>query len=94
MLESAFNIIFDEPFDVRIRFSAGQARYIKERQWAREQKFIDEPDGSVVLEMKTSGRDEVKRWVLSFGSAAVVLKPAELREDVREELKLAFGAYV
>lgn len=93
LLDSAFNIIFDEPFDARIRFPSGQARYIKERRWAKDQEFIDEVDGSVVLAMRTSGRDEVKRWVLSFGSAAEVLEPAELRAEVKQEFEAAARRY-
>ncbi|WP_158414172.1 helix-turn-helix transcriptional regulator [Geobacter pickeringii] len=93
LLDSAFNIIFDDPIAVTVRFSADKVRYIKERRWASEQTITDEPDGSVILEMKTSGWGEVKRWLLSFGPVVEVLEPVKLREEVREELRAALGVY-
>lgn len=82
LLENAFSIVYDEPIDVKIRFSAEVARYIKERRWAKEQTIIDEADGSVVLELKTSGWYDVKKWVLSFGAEAELLEPEALRQEV------------
>ena len=94
LLESAFNITYGDPVFVRIRFSAGQERYIRERQWAKGQKITKEPDGSIILEMNTSGRWEVKRWVLSFGAEAELLEPEELREEMVHDLKAAQEAYL
>ncbi|MDO8444632.1 MAG: transcriptional regulator [Deltaproteobacteria bacterium] len=92
-LEAAFDIVYDDPIEAKIWFSAGQARYIKERKWAKDQKITDQPDGSIILEMKTSGWNDVKRWVLSFGAEAEVLEPAKLRRDVVNELKSAGRKY-
>lgn len=93
LLESAFNITYGDPVFVRIRFSAGQERYIRERQWAKGQKITKEPDGSIILEMNTSGRWEVKRWVLSFGAEAELLDPEDLREEIASALKEAQRLY-
>lgn len=92
-LESAFDIVHDDPIDAKIWFSADQAKYIKERKWAKDQKTIDQPDGSVILEMKTSGWWDVKRWVLSFGAEAEILEPTNLRKDIMEEIKGAGVRY-
>lgn len=86
-LRSAFNITMDDPIEVRIRFSAGQARYIMERQWADQQMIEEEDDGSVILTLQTSGWWDVKRWVLSFGAEAEVLEPIELREELTDALQ-------
>ena len=93
VLESAFDIVHDDPVEAKIWFSADQARYIKERKWAKDQKIIDQPDGSIILEVKTSGWWDVKRWVLSFGAEVEVLEPAKLRRDVMTELKSASRKY-
>ena len=63
------------------------SRYIKERRWAKEQTISDQTDGSGILEIKTSGWIDVKKWILSFGAAAEVLEPEELRREIIEEIQ-------
>ena len=93
-MESAFDIVFDDPVKVSVWFSPDQARYIKERKWSPKQEILEQEDGSIVLKMETSGWWDVKRWVLSYGSHAKVLEPEELRKEVAGELKAAHGQNV
>lgn len=93
LLDSAFNLTYDDPLEVKIRFSSGQARYIKERRWAKEQKIRQQEDGSIVLEMKTSGWHEVKRWVMTFGRDAEVIEPVKMREGIVDELGACLNCY-
>jgi predicted DNA-binding transcriptional regulator YafY len=93
LLQSGFDIVYDDPLDVKIWFSADQARYVKERKWATNQNFTDQPDGSVTLEMETSGWWHVKKWVLSFGSEARVLEPRELADAIADELEKVLQSY-
>ncbi len=93
LLENAFNLVYDEPIDVTIRFSVQTARYIKERRWTKEQSITDGPDGSIVLRMNTSGWRDVKKWVLSFGADATVLEPVEMRDEIRAEFSEALQNY-
>lgn len=93
LLNGAFGIIYDDPIMVKIRFSPDSARYIKERKWAAEQSVTDQPNGSIILAMKTSGWFEVKRWILSFGPRAELLEPQEMREEVRQEIADSFAHY-
>ena len=92
-LNAAFDIVDDEPMQVKIWFSADQARYIRERKWANEQKITNKRDGSIVLELNTSGWDDVKRWVLSYGSQAKVLKPTKLRKEIISDLEASRKIY-
>jgi predicted DNA-binding transcriptional regulator YafY len=93
LLETAFNIFYGDPIEAQIWFSADQARYIKERRWAKMQTIVETPDGSLILTIKTSGWEEVKRWVLSWGADAKVLNPKEFVDWVGEELKKASAKY-
>lgn len=93
LLAPAFGIVYDDPIEAKIWFSADQARYIKERKWAKEQKITNQSDGSIILEMKTSGWWDVKKWVLSFGAEAELLEPTNLRKDIMEEIKGAGVRY-
>ncbi|MEW5773231.1 MAG: WYL domain-containing protein [Thermodesulfobacteriota bacterium] len=85
-LAEAFDLTLDDPIAARIRFSADQAKYIKERQFAQDQQITDQDDGSIVLAITTSGGWDLKRWVLSFGAEAEVLEPAELRREIADTL--------
>ncbi|MGC8491917.1 MAG: helix-turn-helix transcriptional regulator [Syntrophobacteraceae bacterium] len=93
LLDSTFGLFPEDPVTVRIRFSASQARYIKERRWAKVQNITNRRDGSIVLKMTTSGWYDVKRWILSFGPDAELLEPAELREEIRDAVKETAGCY-
>ncbi len=37
--------------------------------------------------------EEIKRWIMSFGAEAVVLKPDELRAEIAAELRALAAAY-
>ena len=93
LLQSAFTLFYGDPVEVSIRFNADQAPYIKERQWAEQQEIIDQTDGSILLNIETSGWWDIKRWVLSFGSGAELVAPQKMREEIREELKAAAAHY-
>ena len=69
-------------FEVVIRFNARAADYIREKKWHPSQTLRDLKGGGAELKMKLSSLAEVKRWVLSWGGDAKVLKPRELAESV------------
>jgi predicted DNA-binding transcriptional regulator YafY len=74
-------------FDVVIRFNARAADYIREKKWHPSQTLRDLRDGGAELKMKLSSLAEVQRWVLSWGGDALVVKPRELLEAVRQSAK-------
>lgn len=78
---------------IKIWFSPDQARYIKERIWHQSQKIKENPDGSLIISLETSGLFQVKRWVLSFGDGAKVLAPEELVLEIIRELTAATSLY-
>ena len=93
LLNRAFGLYWDDPLTVRIKFPASQARYIRERKWAEQQQIDEQADGSIILTMETSGRYDVKRWVMSFGPDAELLAPKELREEIQNEIREMALAY-
>ena len=89
-----FGIMTDsEEYGVALRFSPECAPYIRERTWHKEQSLREEKNGGVILTFSTNSLLEVKRWVLSWGSGVIVLKPAVLSNLVRKELKGALEKY-
>lgn len=91
-LEGAFGIVAEPPMAVKIRFSPGIAHAIRDRIWHISQAIEEEDDGSVQLTFRAGGRMEILSWLLSYGSHAELLEPAELREElsrmVRETAQL------
>lgn len=74
--ESAFNVIWGEPQEVKIRFSPDQAPYIEERTWHPSQKIEKRADGSIDLTMRVANLWEIKRWLIGYGADAQVRKIA------------------
>ena len=83
-VSNAFGVSSEEPMDVVVRFAKEQAPYIRERIWHPSQELEE-------LRLRAGGFYEIRSWVLSFGAAAEVLEPEELREAVREEMRAALG---
>ncbi len=79
---------------VKIWFSPDQARWIKEKIWHPTQELAEQPDGSTILTMTTSGLIQVKSWILSFGSEAKILAPPVLVNEIINELDKARKYYI
>lgn len=92
-LASAFTLYFEDPVEVKIRFAKSQARYISERTWSKEQKIQEAADGSVLLTINTSGWDDIRRWVLSFGRDAELLEPADMRAEIAANFEYGMNLY-
>lgn len=93
LLEQSFGMVYDDPVEVTVWFSAVQARYIQERQWAKERKITKRKDGSIVLWMKASGWYDVKKWILPFGAEAELLDTEALRRDIMGDLSVTLLRY-
>ena len=91
-IQQAFGITLEDSMDVKIRFSAWQARYIQQRTWHPSQEIEELDNGEIILSFQASGFYDIKSWILSHGADAEVLEPADLREEIIKELekKLAF----
>lgn len=85
-LAKAFRMFRGVTCDIVIRFDTYQARWIRERIWHPTQKIKNLDNGELLFEVKANP-EEIKRWVLSYGSHAEIIKPTSLREEVKDEIK-------
>ena len=73
-------------YNVVIRFDASVADRVREREWHATQQMRELRDGALELRLKLGVLPEVERWILSWGAAAEVVAPPELRQSVRQTL--------
>ena len=90
---SSFGVIAEPATRVRVLFERRWATYIEERTWHESQQLHRRKGGRVELAMEVGGTAELRSWILSFGSGALVLEPDTLREDVARELVEAACRY-
>lgn len=81
------------PQRVVVRFAAEVAHYVQEHHWHDSQRLTRLGDGSVRAEFELSSLEELKSWVLSFGSRAVVEAPEELIQSITEEIRRSVRLY-
>jgi len=83
----------DGRYRVELRFAPAAAGRAAEKVWHRSQTTQRLADGSLRLRLEVSDLREVKRWVLGWGAECTVLRPAELRRMVKEELQRCLQNY-
>ncbi len=91
-LATAFRMFRGETIDITILFDAYQAKWIRERIWHPSQKIRNLENGELIFEVRANP-EEIKRWVLGYGSHAEILKPFPFREEVKEEIKKMYSQY-
>jgi predicted DNA-binding transcriptional regulator YafY len=92
-MRPSFGVFQGETVKVKIWFAPDAAGYIKEKIWHDTQEIVPQKDGSIVFEAAVAGTDEIRFWVMSWGSKALALEPNSLREEIRAELDVLLGKY-
>jgi predicted DNA-binding transcriptional regulator YafY len=76
-----------------ILFDSYQARWIREKSWGESEEKKEKSDGSLLLKLHVAISDELKRWIMGYGSHAIVLSPSALRQEILKELEKTIQAY-
>ena len=66
---------------------------MREAVWHRSQRLTERGDGGVDLAVTVAGIVEIQSWILSWGGAAEVLEPPELREAIATSVRRAAERY-
>ncbi|HYB97490.1 MAG TPA: WYL domain-containing transcriptional regulator [Vicinamibacterales bacterium] len=82
------------PEEVVIEFSAGEAPYVREREFHASQRIDDLPDGRLRLTMDVVIDWELQAWVMGFGPAAKVIAPESFAKRIVESLEEARASYL
>jgi predicted DNA-binding transcriptional regulator YafY len=94
MRQSWGGAVFGEAqVDVVIDFSAAVASRIRESHWHPSQRIEARPDGGVRLRVSLPSLLEITPWIRSWAAEAVVIEPAELREEIGRSFAVAAANY-
>jgi len=86
-------VLGEDQYDIVLDFAPDVADRIAETHWHPSQRLTRLPDGGMRLELKLPSLLEFIPWVRSWGPAAVVVGPAELRDEVAASLEEAAAHY-
>jgi len=69
-------------YNVRLRFLPEIAHSVADVQWHSTQTVEFQDDGSIIMEFRIDGLNEITWWILSHGDMVQVLAPEALRQKV------------
>lgn len=81
--KGSWGIIRGQKIKVTLKFTKEIADFVSECIWHPSQKLTKNKDGILNAEFEVEGLSEIKIWILGFGENVEVLKPEELREELR-----------
>ena len=82
--EGSWELYSDDPVEIVIIFSGKAARVISSSQHHSDESIAELEGDRIEYRVKTRGIEEIRRWILGFGSEAEVLAPTQLRDDIAE----------
>ena len=93
-MQRSWGIVYgDDEFEVTVDFEAEVADRVSETTWHPSQRLTRLEDGGVRLELRLPSFLEFVPWVRSWGSAAHVVAPDELRAEIAEDFERASARY-
>jgi len=85
-IEGAFGIMKGKKArTVKVRVEPELAQYISRQVWHRDQKDRVLKNGSLVRTFRVEAFEEIKRFLLGFGTGVYVLSPIKLRREIELE---------
>lgn len=94
-IDGAFGLIRHqgETHQVVVNFDKSVEEIISARKWHKTATIKKLTDGTIQLAMTVNALDQVVPWVLGFGQRAKVIKPKDLKDRIKEEVKIMAKAY-
>jgi len=78
---------------LRAAVSPEVAEHLAERRLSGDQRIARHADGRIVVEASVANTQELRWWLLGFGSAVEVLSPASLREEFAAQSRAMQAMY-
>lgn len=88
------SMVTGNPVTVVLRFMKEFAPYIQRRKWHPSQQIKEFKDGSIEATFRVNGFKGIKPWMYRWIPYVEVVKPKELKEEVKMELNLSVRKYL
>lgn len=85
-IKDYFGVFYGNKTEVKIKFNESLKSLISHAKWHASQEIQEMEDGSLILSIFLDELSEIKNWVMAFGSAAEVIEPLQLREEIKQEI--------
>jgi predicted DNA-binding transcriptional regulator YafY len=89
----SLGVFWAPPEPVELEFDARVAPFVRGRVWHESQRLEDLPDGGIRLLLHVSNDWALRSWVLGFGAAVRVRRPAALADALLDEYRRAALLY-
>jgi len=85
-VQDALVVMRGRQMEVELLFDRPTALWARDRVWHPSQHLVPLKGGRLRLTLRVADTRELVGWILSFGRGVRVIKPAALRERVRQEV--------
>jgi predicted DNA-binding transcriptional regulator YafY len=82
-----------DPVEVVLRFSPEIRSYVLRKRWHESQEHKELEDGSVAVSFEVNGIDGIRPWIYRWIPYVEVVKPGELRNEMKKELTRALEMF-
>jgi proteasome accessory factor B len=83
LLSSSWGVIWGDEIDVKLKFSPGVTRRVKETTSHPSQIIEDLADGGCIMTVRIGSTLEITPWIRGWGPDVEVLEPEELRNEFK-----------
>lgn len=83
----------EDPFIAEVIVDEYQGWYEIQKAWPESVTFRQQEDGSYLFTLKTASPYRLQKWLMSMGSSAALIKPEDMRKQVKEELESMIQSY-
>ncbi len=92
--DGMFGVVEGETTDVELAIENGLTEaYLRERRIHKTQRFSKGKDGRTRLHLRVRGTVELANWILSLSPYVEVVRPPELRAEIRSRLAAALARH-
>jgi len=92
-MDSVWGVERGKEMDLVLKFRGKAAHLVREFKWHESQEIEEISDNEILFYLSTGSREELKSWILSYGSEVEVIEPEDFRQVVINEIEEMYELY-